>query len=227
MDIIDFHSHILPGADHGSSSVETSLGQLRLAKNHGVNRIIATPHFYPARHNIEDFVERRNSSWNHLKLSLNESHPDIRIGAEVLVCNGIENLPGLDKLFIHGTNTLLLELPFTDFQEEYAESAEKLIFSGVEVVLAHAERYPCENIKKMLNVGCKIQLNADAFRPLFISSHIKKWLSNNSVVALGSDIHRDDKNAYKAFIRAKKRMSDALQYVKAESDRIWGKSQFM
>ena len=31
IDLVDFHSHILPRADHGSDSVETSLKQLKLA----------------------------------------------------------------------------------------------------------------------------------------------------------------------------------------------------
>ena len=225
--VVDFHSHILPCADHGSSSTEMSLTQLEIAKSFGIDRIIATPHFYPARHKLDDFVERRNSAWQRLKKSLNDDHPDVRVGAEVLVCNGIENLPGLDKLFINGTETLLLELPFTDFQEEYAESAEKLSYMGINVVLAHADRYHPDHIQKMLEAGCKIQLNADAFGSMFIGPHIKKWLSNNSVIALGSDIHRDDKHAYKLFVRAKKKLADSLIYIKEESDRIWNRSVLM
>ena len=33
---IDFHSHILPAADHGSANLETSLKQVALAKEAGV-----------------------------------------------------------------------------------------------------------------------------------------------------------------------------------------------
>ena len=40
----DFHAHILPGADHGSDGMETSLTQLALAEAAGVDTIIATPH---------------------------------------------------------------------------------------------------------------------------------------------------------------------------------------
>lgn len=226
-DIVDFHSHILPGADHGTSSVETSLGQLALASAAGVKRIIATPHFYPARHKVEDFIERRSAAWKRLSESLSSDLPDVRVGAEVLVCNGIENLPGLDNLFIHGTNTLLLELPFTDFQYQYAESAERLIEKGIEVVLAHADRYPEEHIAQMLEAGCKIQLNADAFSSLFVKPHIKKWLASGRVIALGSDIHHRDKNAYKLFLKAKKKVGLSIDLIKTESDRIWDASSVM
>ncbi|MEE3459824.1 MAG: CpsB/CapC family capsule biosynthesis tyrosine phosphatase, partial [Candidatus Faecousia sp.] len=42
--MIDFHAHILPGADHGSDGLETSLRQLALAEEAGVDTIVATPH---------------------------------------------------------------------------------------------------------------------------------------------------------------------------------------
>lgn len=45
MGVIDFHSHILPGIDDGSRNVETSIGMLWMCKEHGVDTMIATPHF--------------------------------------------------------------------------------------------------------------------------------------------------------------------------------------
>jgi len=227
VNIVDFHSHILPSADHGSSSVETSLAQLKLAMDAGVDRIIATPHFYPSRHKLEDFLLRRSKAWELLKPHLSDSLPHIRVGAEVLVCNGLENLPGLENLFIHGTKTILLELPFTDFQYQYAESAERLKARGIDVVLAHADRYPEEHIQEMLDAGCRIQLNADAFKSIFIKSHIKKWIASGNVVALGSDIHHRDANAYRLFGRAKSKIGEHLDYIRCESDKIWSESEVM
>ena len=37
---VDFHSHILPGADHGSQNIRTSLAQLRHAAAAGVDTIV-------------------------------------------------------------------------------------------------------------------------------------------------------------------------------------------
>lgn len=44
---VDFHSHILPKADHGSESVEMSLMQLYCAEKAGVDTIVATPPLLP------------------------------------------------------------------------------------------------------------------------------------------------------------------------------------
>ena len=38
--MIDFHTHVLPGVDHGSSSIKTSLSQLDLAAAYGIDCIV-------------------------------------------------------------------------------------------------------------------------------------------------------------------------------------------
>ena len=42
--MIDIHSHILPGIDDGSESMETSIEMLLTAAQSGVKSIVATPH---------------------------------------------------------------------------------------------------------------------------------------------------------------------------------------
>ena len=58
--VTDFHSHVLPGIDDGSTSVEESIAMLRMAAEQGVRRVIATPHFYPRHDSPEHFLEKRN-----------------------------------------------------------------------------------------------------------------------------------------------------------------------
>ena len=42
--MIDFHSHILPGIDDGSRSIEETKNLLLEAKNIGITKIISTSH---------------------------------------------------------------------------------------------------------------------------------------------------------------------------------------
>ena len=42
--MIDIHSHVLPGVDDGSQSLEESLALLTLAADSGVHTLVATPH---------------------------------------------------------------------------------------------------------------------------------------------------------------------------------------
>ena len=225
IDVVDFHAHILPRADHGSNSLKTSLTQLELAKKQGVTRIIATPHFYPHAHTLTDFLQLREKSAAELIKNSTDMSVEVKVGAEVLLCPGMENFPFLDKLCFAGTNVLLLELPFSDFKEDYCVTVSRIIESGIDVILAHADRYSPKNIEALIDVGVsKLQLNAISLTGFFKDKVLYNWLDRNLVVALGSDIHGTDASYYKKFNKAKKSISQYLNFVKSSSDEIWNKT---
>lgn len=222
IDLVDFHSHILPGADHGSDSLETSLLQLKLAMEQGVSRIVATPHFYPHRHTLDKFLPRRDNAYKLLADNMSADMPRIKIGAEILVCEGLENFSGLDKLVIEGTNTLLLELPFTEFRNGYVDSVRKIIKNGFDVMLAHVDRYPHEDILRLIDIGAaKLQINAEALARLFRDKALYEFIEDGYAFAIGSDIHGADKKAYKKFSKAKNALGDYLAQIKEKSDNLW------
>lgn len=224
-DIVDFHSHILPGADHGSDSLNVSVTQLNLAKSAGVTRIIVTPHFYPHIHTVEDFLKRRNSAFKCLKKSLKSEMAEIRLGAEVLLCENLDKMKSVEELCIFGTNTILVELPFSDHSDIHVDAVSGILKNGLDVVLAHADRYDKYDIEKYINLGVKLQLNASSLAKLVKSPHLFDWLQRDLVVALGSDIHGKDKKAYKNFLKAKSKLSDSISYVRDMSDKIWNDSK--
>ena len=205
--IVDFHSHILPKVDHGSDSMETSLKQLALAREHGVTDIVATSHFYPQSRSSATFFERRDEAYKRLMDSSREFGTNILLGAEVLVCNAIDTHPDIDRLCIAGTRTILLELPFSDFQSDFCKSVFNLVDRGYDVVMAHADRYPKEWIEASIEAGARLQLNAAALT-LFARKRYIPWLESGKVVALGSDIHGADAKAYRRFVRAARFVSD-------------------
>ena len=174
IDLVDFHAHILPGADHGSDSIETSIKQLKLAAAEGVTRIIATPHFYPHRHTLDKFLEKRAACAKVLSDACDGTLPAVKLGAEVLLCPGLDKFDGLENLCLSGTKYLLLELPFSDFRDSYFKSIEALLDKGYDIIIAHADRYPEKNIETLLELKVKLQLNADALSGFFIKKHIKK-----------------------------------------------------
>lgn len=221
MDLVDFHSHIIPRADHGSDSVSTSLEQLRLASKYGVSRIVATPHFYPQRSDVDSFLAKRARGYCSLLESIDENAPRIILGAEVLYCENLENLPNLDKLCLGNSRILLLELPFSDFDRGVTRTIRSLIDADYQILLAHADRYSPEDINSILMPGVKIQLNAKSLATLFKNKQLYSWISDGWVVALGSDIHNADEQAYKQFTKAQKKIGAALDGLIRESDRMW------
>jgi protein-tyrosine phosphatase len=217
---VDFHAHILPKADHGSSSVETSTFQLNAAREAGVYRIIATPHFYPHRHLMEDFLKRRDHAYENLKPHIPEGM-QVKLGAEVLICEGIQNIPGIERLFVEGTRTLLLELPFHRYEAYFDTAVKELIEQDIDVIIAHADRYDEKVVEKMLKAGARLQLNASSLDRFFKRRALFDWVDNGDVIAIGSDIHGKDKDAYRHFTRAISKVKTKAEYIKAESDKIF------
>ena len=215
MKTIDFHTHILPKADHGSDSIETSLKQLKLAKDAAVDTIIATSHFYPHMHRVEAFLEKRQNAYNELKAATDTT---VILGAEILLCEGLNRLKGIEKLTIGDTNALLIELPFSSFKHEYETAIEDLISDGFAVVLAHADRYPKENIDRLIPLGVKLQLNASSLSGLFTKKHLIDWIDKGLAVGLGSDIHMADKKAYAAFTKAKSKLNSRFDKIMQNSN---------
>lgn len=203
--VVDFHSHILPGIDHGSDSIKTSLRQIALASRFGIKNLVATSHFYPHSRITGSFIERRELAYKELIDNMCSSNIRVLLGAEILICNAIDKLEFIDKLCIRGTNVLLLELPFSDFQIDFCRSIYNLVSSGYKVVMAHAERYDRDWISETIEAGAKLQVNASALS-LFNIRRVSTWLEDGSVVAIGSDIHGVNSSAYRKFVSAAKKV---------------------
>ena len=187
---LDYHAHVLPGCDHGSDSVETSRKQLAMAAAARVRTVCATPHFYPHKESIPSFLQRREASARLLRENLTADAPQLQLGAEVLICDGMERLDGLPRLCRSETNELLLEMPFYQWPEAIWDTLYALCERrDIEIVLAHAERYPPEAIEQLIRDNVALQLNSECLtRPLHRKRYLT-WIKNGSVKYLGSDIH--------------------------------------
>lgn len=111
--MIDFHSHILPAMDDGSRNIEESLQMLRMLQEQGVERVIATPHFYADENPPDVFLRRRADAWEHLRAHLTQGLPHVLLGAEVHYFQGISRTAQVRQLCIQDTGVLLLEMPFS------------------------------------------------------------------------------------------------------------------
>ena len=102
--LTDYHCHILPGFDDGAVDAETSLEMINIMKEQGVERIIATPHFYAhEERSLTEYLLRREDAYEsmaELAEMQNIVLPNIALGAEVAIEHGISKIHGIDKLAI-------------------------------------------------------------------------------------------------------------------------------
>lgn len=220
--IIDMHSHILPCCDHGSTSVEMSVNQLKAAKDAGVDVIVATPHFYLNQDNVDDFISRREECYNNLKEAVKGTELEgIKIlkGAEVTLMTDLCDLDDLNRLCIEGTNNILIEMPMAIwtgwlFDSLYKISSQKRL----NPIIAHIDRYPKEEVEKLLQYDIPFQINASSLMSPFKRGRILKLVNEGYVAALGSDMHLegDMYKQYKKALRILKKSTDDIMNSSAE-----------
>ena len=217
--MIDFHAHVLPRCDHGSDGIETSLKQLRLAKEAGVQTVIATPHFYPDHDRFPEFLTRRERTY----AALMEQHsglPEVRVGCEVNLCPGLDHLEGIEQACVQGTKVILLEMPYEYWSSSLEETMLRFLEdSGLVPVLAHVDRYDPDRIEHLLRLGFLAQLNAECFSTLRGRRQKFDWIDRGSVVALGSDIH-GVKPGYAEFTHALKVLKDRADVIFRRTEQL-------
>ena len=209
--LIDFHSHILPGVDHGSKNMETSLKQVQYAKKSGVDILVSTSHFYPHQDTVRSFLMRRDAAYIALQeacILQGVEAPRIVLAAEVLLCRGMEKMEFVDRLCIGNTNVILLEMPLSKtWEKELIRSFLQIREMGLHPILAHAERYPKESVEELLQNGIEVQLNTESFHDWKKKKTCKYYIEKGCVVALGSDIHGVDKQ-HSHFAKTMKELDD-------------------
>jgi len=120
--------------------------------------------------------------------------PKIRLGAEVLYYSGISKLEGLSRFCIEGTRFLLLEMPFSVWNEHIVKEVLELSCSGeFHLILAHVERYlpdmPKELFRQLLEYDVIMQSNASFFLNFGTKRKALRMLRDGEIHLIGSDCH--------------------------------------
>ena len=168
--MIDLHTHILPGMDDGSPDAACSVEMLRRQRAQGVEVVCGTSHYYRRQNSISLFCERRAAAMDRLKEALprGETLPRVIPAAETAYFSGIGDHPGLERLCIQGTRTLMLEMPFTEWSDLQVEEVSALVLDRrFQVVLVHPERFCASKgnrrkIQQLEQLPVALQVNAGA-----------------------------------------------------------------
>lgn len=195
--IVDFHSHILPGVDDGSADVEESLSMLRMEAEQGIRSIVATPHFYARHDTPERFLRRRAAAYEvlHDKLNIFPESPQIYLGAEVYYFPGMSDSDVLSELTIAHTGHILLEMPYAPWTESvYREIEGIYVKRGIVPIIAHVDRYISpfwtHGIpKRLAELPVLVQANAEFFLERGTSKMAMRMLKTDQIHLLGSDCH--------------------------------------
>ncbi|HEU4955815.1 MAG TPA: CpsB/CapC family capsule biosynthesis tyrosine phosphatase [Gemmatimonadales bacterium] len=181
----DLHSHLVPGVDDGSATVEESLASLAALRAEGIGALITTPHLLLPRLATEADLDRElavhRAAFDELAEAVRgrDDLPAIGLGQEIWAPDGyqIRRVVGRTDVGYDGGHYLLVEFGF-DLQGTHEDVVQEAVAGGRGIVVAHVERYrylpgvePLEQMRRWRELGALLQVNAGSFNGYYDRSN--------------------------------------------------------
>lgn len=139
---VDMHSHILPGIDDGSDSLEQSLDLVRAMKQLGYRKLIMTPHVMSDFYKNTPEIIREKLAILRQAVAEEGIAMELDCAAEYYLDEGfLEKLETGKELLTFGEKYLLFETSFLNEPLNLREAIFMMRAKGYQPVLAHPERY--------------------------------------------------------------------------------------
>lgn len=159
---VDLHSHLIPGIDDGSKSLEDSIQLIRELKNLGFHKIITTPHIMSDYYrNTPDIIL---SGRDKVREELHRLNIDVPFdaAAEYYYDEYFVDILKSNKVIAINNEYLLFELSYLTKPTGVREIIFEIQLKGYKPLLAHPERYPFYSLAEYMQLkeaGCLFQMN--------------------------------------------------------------------
>lgn len=198
--VTDMHSHLVPGIDDGSPSVDLSVGMLDAMADWGIERLIPTPHV------TEDTFENTPATIDPAWRELSDAAAAAASRVQILPPSGEYRI---DSFFMNQIEAggvrplsgdyLLIENGYHQEPWEFDTVVFNLRNKGYIPVLAHPERYlyyhsDLDRYRRLAGGDLLLQCNLLSFAGYYGKEvrRVARWLADNGMVSfIGSDLHGD------------------------------------
>ena len=191
----DLHCHLLPGVDDGFSTVEKSLHALKKLEEHGIKKMVLTPHF------MKDYPDNNRTTITAKFEAYKEEAArvcgiELHIAGEYMMdARFLEHFKqGFLTLDKQGTH-VLCETSYLMCEQGVSEMLYEIMCSDYQPVIAHPERYEYANKDdyfKWVDKRFKFQLNILSLAGAYGSNAVAKsqyLLKEGLYDYVGSDMH--------------------------------------
>lgn len=199
-EMIDLHSHVLPGIDDGATELRESVEMCRRAAADGCRAIFATPHL---RHPRYWNGERRRLEELHGELcaALEGDGIEVLLGGEIaLHADSFDEIcewPGGELLTLAGGRWVLLELDWHGMGPNVFDVLHELEVRELRPVIAHPERVSWvardfELATALVDRGAALQLTAASLLGAFgrrVQEISARFCEKDLVHFVASDAH--------------------------------------
>ena len=198
---VDMHSHLIPGIDDGSRSMDESIAMLAKFESLGYKKVITTPHimgdFYKNTPELilgglEDV--RKTASKLGLKI-------EIEAAAEYYFDESLmDRLVRKEQLLTFGDNQVLFEFSMMTKPDQIDQLLFELLTQNYKPVLAHFERYTfffgsVDKAIEWREKGIDIQLNLNSLVGHYgpdVKRQAERLVDSGAIDFVASDCHRMD-----------------------------------
>jgi protein-tyrosine phosphatase len=193
--MIDIHTHLLPGVDDGSRSIEASVGVLERFSREGVEIVVCTPHLDAA--DAHEAPHDRNAELLASLVASAPPTPRLVLGFEILL-----DAPGVDlsdpRLGLGGSTARLVEFARMGLPPAAGKELLRLRMGGLVPVVAHPERYwGCtpDLVESWRAAGAVIQMDVTAILGAKRMHRFgEELLARGLVDCFASDTHVDKRS---------------------------------
>lgn len=220
--MIDIHTHILPGLDDGAQDIQDTLQMAHAALAEGIDVIIATPHhangvYINAAADVSRHVQELNDRFSAEGLSLR-----IAAGQEIRVHDDLlEALHRGELLTLAGSSYVLLEMPSSRIPRVMSELIHELGILGLKPIIAHPERnaevvqHP-DRLTQLIELGAYTQVTTHSLLGGFgkrIEQAAWSLLRSGDIHIVSSDAHHVERRGF--------RMQEAYQAIERSVGGQW------
>lgn len=197
---VDMHSHLIPGIDDGSQSMDETIAMLAKFESLGYKKVITTPHIYSdcyknTPETILGGLENVRQVAKELGLTI-----EIEAAAEYYCDEHFLDLINKKELLTINDKYVLMEFSFHSEMDNWKEFVFGVQAAGYFPIIAHFERYvywhgSTKVAEEMVHLGAKLQLNINSLSGHY-GPHIKKQgeliIDKELISFIASDCHRID-----------------------------------
>ncbi len=194
---VDMHSHLIPGIDDGSKSMEESIDLIKQLHEMGFKKLYTTPHI------MHDYYKNTSSiiltGLDSVRKRLKEENIDVEINAaaEYMVDDGFKERIDKKEFLTIGDNFLLIELSSFSPHPEFSSFLFDLQVNGYKVILAHPERYSYwftdfDKYVELKDRQIYFQLNTISLSGYYgapVKKMAEKLIDSGMIDFVGSDMH--------------------------------------
>lgn len=194
----DMHSHLLPGIDDGSATMDETIAMLAKFERLGYKKVITTPHIMNEVYNNTPTIIREGLKNVQETAKSAGLHIQLEAAAEYYFDDTLIEQVKKHDVLSFGDNYVLVEFSFHSQPDNEHRLFFEMQMEKYKPILAHFERYPYfhGSLKKAIEYrekGVNIQVNLNSLSGHYgphVQKQAEKLIDANLVDFVGSDCHR-------------------------------------